>query len=99
MCVCLAPRPALAATRGVPYRDRVSTHVTLWKKNQIPPFLTASKLNSVELLKLRLLVNIEPMGIDGFCAVFGCFCVVSLTLSCGAGCGLQSVVLVWAFAV
>lgn len=51
------PAPALAAHRGVPYPDGVSMHITLWK-TKYSTFLTTSKLNSVELLKLRLLLNI-----------------------------------------
>lgn len=61
--VCLASRPALTTNWSVPYRDRISIHVTLWKKAN-STFPTTSRLNCVELLKLKLLFDVVPVITD-----------------------------------
>jgi len=71
----------------------------LRKKKINSTFLSSSKLNSVELLKLKLLLSIVLVGTDVDYLVLGYFCVVSLTLRCSTSCVSRTVFLVWTFAI
>lgn len=75
---------------------------TLCYGKKYSTFPTSSQLNALELLKLRLLLNIAVlvvlcMGVG--CPPFSWFCVVSLTGTCSAGCVLAAIVLVWMLAI
>lgn len=70
----------------------------LWKI-KYSTFLATRKLSSVELVKLKLLLNIVLISADVDYLVFGYFCAVSLTLRCGTGCVLRTIVLLWTFAI
>lgn len=99
--VCLASRPALTTNWGVPYRDRISIHVILWKKSKF-------HLSYYQQIKLCWIIKAQiafRCGTSHHCWLFSLLLAIHFwvifawSLRCRTGCVLTSVVLLWTFSV
>lgn len=98
--VCLASRPALTTNWGVPYRDRISIHVILWKKSEF-------HLSYYQQIKLCWIIKAQITFRRGtsqhWCWLFSLLLTIQFwvifawSLRCRTGCVLTTFVLFWTF--